>query len=356
LEGGDIDVNGGAIRDPETVVPARLSPADRVLVTGASGFLGSAVARAVLAAGARLRVLVRPGSPRGNLVGLDCEVSVGDLTEPATLPQALRGISALFHVAADYRLWTPDPEAVLRANVEGTRSLMRAALAAGVSRIVHTSSVATLRVAGAHGLVDEVARQEPADAIGAYKRSKILAERGVEEMIRREGLPAVIVLPSTPVGPRDIRPTPTGRMVLDAARGRIPAFIDTGLNLAHVDDVAQGHLFAYERGQVGGRYILGGENMSLRDILQAIADLAGCRAPRLRLPRTPLHPLALAAEAIARMTGREPLLTRDALRMARHPMYFTTARAERDLGYRARPAREGLADALAWFRREGYLR
>lgn len=332
-----------------------LRPGDTVLVTGASGFLGSAVARALAARGLRPRLLVRPGSPRGNLAGLDHVPAEGDLTDPASLIRAMRGARYLFHVAADYRLWAPDPLVILRVNVDGTRDLMRAALEAGVERIVYTSSVAALKVAGATAPVDETAPLDPDEAIGTYKRSKTLAERVVERMVAEEGLPAVIVNPSTPIGPRDIRPTPTGRIILDAARGKIPAFVDTGLNFAHVDDIAEGHLLAFERGRIGERYILGGENLSLQTLLAEIARLAGRPAPRVKLPRAPLFPLALGAEAVARLTGREPLLTVDGLRMSRYRMFFTSAKAERELGYRARPWQEGVADAMAWFRGAGML-
>ncbi|WP_043836008.1 hopanoid-associated sugar epimerase [Muricoccus aerilatus] len=332
-----------------------LQAGDSVLVTGGSGFLGSAVLRALLARGVRLRALVRPSSPRENLAGLGCELVEGDLTDPASLRTALRGVRHLFHVAADYRLWAPDPATILRVNLDGTRALMQAAMAEGVERIVYTSSVAALKVAGATGPVDESAPLDPDEAIGTYKRSKTLAEREVERMVAQEGLPAIIVNPSTPVGPRDIRPTPTGRMILDAARGKIPAFVDTGLNIAHVDDIAEGHLLAFEHGAVGERYILGGENLPLRDLLAEIARQTGRRAPRIRLPRGPLYPIALGAEAVARVTGREPLLTVDALRMSRYRMFFTSAKAEHELGYRARPYAEAVADAIAWFREAGRL-
>ena len=332
-----------------------LRPDDLTLVTGGSGFLGSAVVRALIGRGLRVRALVRTTSPRDNFVGLDCEVVVGDLTDRASLKAALKDVRYLFHVAADYRLWARDPSEIIRANVEGTVNLKREALAAGVERIVYTSSVAALRVAGATVPVDETAALLPHEAIGAYKRSKTMAERAVEEMILRDGLPAIIVSPTTPIGPRDIRPTPTGRILLDAARGKIPAFVDTGLNFAHVDDVAAGHLLAFERGRIGERYILGGENLTLQQLLATIAGLAGRKAPRLRLPRAPLVPLAYAAEAAARMTGKEPLLTLDGLRMSKHRMFFTSAKAERELGYRSRPYQEGVADALAWFRSAGYL-
>jgi dihydroflavonol-4-reductase len=328
---------------------------DPVLVTGGSGFLGSAVVRSLIARGAHVRVLVRPASPSGNLSGLDCETIVGDLGDQQSLKASLRGIRYLFHVAADYRLWARDPSVMLRVNVEGTRSLMGEALSAGVERIVYTSSVATLRVAGVRGPVDETSMLGSDEAIGAYKRSKVLAERTIEEMILREKLPAVIVNPTTPIGPRDIRPTPTGRILLDAARGRIPAFVATGLNFAHVDDIAEGHVLAFERGRIGERYILGGQNLSLQELLAAVAGLTGRRAPRIKLPRGPLLPLAFGAEAVARFTGKEPLLTVDGLRMSRYQMFFTSAKAERELGYRSRPYQEGVVDALAWFRQAGYL-
>lgn len=335
---------------------ASLRPGDLALVTGGSGFLGSAVVRALLARSVRVRALVRASSPRDNFSGLDCELVVGDLTDRASLKAALKDVRSLFHVAADYRLWARDPATIVRANVEGTLDLMREALAAGVQRIVYTSSVAALRVAGATAPVDETAALTPEEAVGAYKRSKTLAERAVEEMISRDGLPAVIVNPTTPIGPRDIRPTPTGRILLDAARGRMPAFVDTGLNFAHVDDVAAGHLLAFEHGRIGERYILGGENVSLQELLGTIASLEGRRAPRWKLHRLPLFPIAFGAEAVARLTGKEPLLTVDGLRMSRYRMYFTSAKAERELGYRSRPYREGVADALAWFRMAGYLK
>jgi dihydroflavonol-4-reductase len=329
---------------------------DEVLVTGASGFLGSAVMREALARGFRVRVLVRPASPRRNLDGLPVRIVEGDMRDAATMERALQGVRYLMHVAADYRLWARDPEDIVRANLGGTQTVMRAAIACGVERVVYTSSVATLRVAGATAPVDETAPMESHEAIGAYKRSKVLAERAVEAMIALEGLPAVIVNPSTPIGPRDVRPTPTGRVIVEAATGKIPAFVDTGLNLAHVDDVAAGHFLALERGRVGERYILGGDDVSLQSMLADIAALVGRRAPTLRLPRWPLYPLAHAAEAVARVNGREPFLTVDGLAMSRYRMFFRSDKARRELGYRARPYREGLRDALDWFRLADYLR
>jgi dihydroflavonol-4-reductase len=324
-----------------------------VLVTGASGFVGSAVARALLAQGRAVRVLLRPGSDRRNTADLGVDIRIGALEDKGSLVAALAGCAALFHVAADYRLWVRDPAAMYRANVDGTRALMEAALAAGVERIVYTSSVAVLGLKPDGSAADETTRATLDDMIGAYKRSKFLAEAAVRDLVRRERLPAVIVNPSTPIGPRDVKPTPTGRMIVEAASGRMPAFVDTGLNLVHVDDVAAGHLLAEERGRIGERYILGGENLSLKEILGRIAALARRRPPRLALPIAPLWPIALAAEAMGRVTGSEPFVTRDALRMARHKMFFTSAKAMRELGYAPRPVDAALTDAIAWFRDAG---
>lgn len=329
---------------------------DPILVTGASGFVGSAVARALAARGVRPRVMVRASSPRGNLNGLDCEIVEGDLTDPGSVARAAAGSRFIFHVAADYRLWTREPEAMIRTNVEGVRAVMDAALAHGVERVVHTSSVATLRLKGASGPVDETAPMAPDEAIGAYKRSKVMAERLVEQMVADQGLPAVIVNPSTPIGPCDIRPTPTGRIIVEAATGRMPAFIQTGLNLAHVDDIAEGHIQALEKGRVGERYVLGGEDVSLQKFLAIIAGLVGRKAPTVELPRGPLYPLAFGAEAVASLTGKEPFITVDALNMARYRMFFSSAKAGRELGYRARPYEQAVADAVTWFRQAGYIR
>jgi len=324
-----------------------------ILVTGAAGFVGSAVARAAVADGHRVRALVRASSPRDNLLGLDAEIVVADLLDAGAVAAACVGVDAVVHVAADYRLWARDPHEIVRNNVAQTTNLMRGALAAGVARVVYTSSVATLDLDRVPA--DETGALTPERAIGAYKRSKVVAERLVEAMTAGEGLPAVIVNPSTPIGPRDVRPTPTGRIIVEAATGRMPAFVDTGLNLVHVDDVARGHLLALERGVIGERYILGGQDVSLRRMLADIAALTGRRAPTLALPRRALFPLAWGAEAVARVTGREPFVTADALRMAGHHMYFTSAKAERDLGYAARPYGKALADALAWFGAAGML-
>jgi len=329
---------------------------DAVLVTGASGFVGSAVAHVLVRAGYRVRALLRPSSNRANLAGLDVEIVEGDMCEPTSVARAMDGARYLFHVAADYRLWARDPQEIMRTNREGTLILMQAALKAGVERIVYTSSVATI-ACGPHGAAaDETARLDESHAIGAYKKSKVVAERMVEAMIARDGLPAVIVHPSTPIGPRDIKPTPTGRIIVEAALGRVPAYVDTGLNLVHVDDVAAGHLAALERGEIGEHYILGGQDAPLAAMLGDIARLSGRRPPRFRIPRRAVYPLAFAAEAMAHITEREPFVTIDGLRMSKHRMFFSSAKAERDLGYRARPYLEALGEALTWFRQNNYVR
>ena len=333
-----------------------MRPGDRVLITGASGFVGSAVLRALCGRDLALRALVRSNSPRTNVADMPCEIIEGDMRHAGDMSQALEGVSHLFHVAADYRLWARDPLDIIRANLEGTRTVMEAALTRGVSRIVYTSSVATLRAPDEPVAIDETAPLAEGEGIGAYKESKIVAERLVERLVAERGLPAVIVMPSTPIGPRDIKPTPTGRIVVEAAMGKIPAFVDTGLNLVHVDDVAAGHVLAMEQGRIGERYILGGQDASLRELLGVIARQTGRNAPTVNLPRAPLYPLAWIAETMAQVTGREPMLTRDSLRMASHHMFFTSAKAERERGYRARPYDEALADALAWFRTAGYIK
>jgi dihydroflavonol-4-reductase len=326
------------------------------LVTGATGFVGSAVARALLARGEPVRALIRPNSNRRHLRDLPVEIVVGDLEQPPTLRQAVAGCRAVYHVAADYRLWAPRPSVMYRINVDGTRALLRAAADAGVERIVYTSSVATLGIDPGGDPSDETTPSTVADMIGHYKRSKYLAEQAVRELIEREGLPGVIVNPSAPIGPGDARPTPTGRIVLDAAKGRIPAYVDTGLNVVHVDDVAAGHLLAYERGRIGERYILGGQNLSLGEILALIAGLTGRRPPRLCLSADLVLPIAYVSEMVARLrrTG-EPLVTVDGVRMAKKRMHFSSTKAARELGYRSRPAADALRDALDWYRQHGYL-
>jgi len=322
------------------------------LLTGATGFVGSAVARVLLARGHRLRLLVRRGSDRRNLAGLEAELAEGDLTDPESLGRAVGGCGALMHVAADYRLWVPDPAAMLRANVEGTRTLLLAARAAGVSRMVYCSSVAALGLAGDGTPADEDTPVHPDKIIGTYKRSKYLAEQAVLGLVRTEAMPVVIVNPSTPVGPRDIKPTPTGKMIFDAATGRMPAYAETGLNIVHVDDVAEGHALALERGEIGERYILGGEDFSLGELFALVAQVAGRRPPRIKLPLAPLYPVALACEGLARGFGVAPMVTRETLAMARKKMFFSSAKARAKLGYAPRPAVRAIEDAVGWFRQQ----
>jgi dihydroflavonol-4-reductase len=329
---------------------------DKVLVTGASGFVGSAVVKVLIGAGYSVRVFVRRTSPRINLANLDIEIAEGDVCDPASVAQAMSGARFLFHLAADYRLWARDPEALMRTNREGTRILMKAALAAGVERVIYTSSVATIALPSDGGPADETMRQSETSVIGAYKHSKVAAERLVETMIERDGLPAVIVHPSTPIGPRDVKPTPTGRIIVETASGHMPGYVDTGLNLVHVDDVAAGHVAALHRGKTGEHYILGGQNVPLATMLAEVACLNNRKPPWLRLPRPLIYPFALASEAAAHITGREPFLTVDGLRMSKQTMFFSSAKAERDLGYHARPYREGLMEAVSWFREHGYVR
>ena len=324
-----------------------------VLVTGGTGFVGAAVVRYLLTAGESVRVLARSSSNRRNVAGLPVEVVEGDLTAPHSLQQAVRGVTAVFHVAADYRLWVPDPWTMEQVNITGTRDLLRAAAQAGARHIVYTSSVATLGVNADGTPADEESPVSLADMIGPYKRSKFLAEEEVRRLIRVEGVPAIIVNPSTPVGPRDVKPTPTGRLIRAAVAGHMPAYVETGLNLVHVDDVAAGHWLAWRYGHIGERYILGGENMSLHEILSSIAALVGRRQPRIQLPHNIILPFAALTEGIGRLFGVEPFITMNGVRMAKKKMFFSSAKAHRVLGYMARPAMEGLKDAVAWFRAEG---
>ena len=327
----------------------------RTLVTGATGFVGAAVARRLLAAGHSVRVLVRPTSNLGNIADLPVETCIGDLRDPASLARALSGMDALFHVAADYRIWTPRPQELLDSNIAGTANIMDAALAAGISRIVYCSSVAAILPRPNGESADESVQASSAQMIGLYKRSKFLAEAEVTRRIAEKGLPAVIVNPSAPMGPRDAKPTPTGRIVVDAAKGKIPVYVDTGLNVVHVDDVAEGHLLAFEKGRIGERYILGGENLTLRELLTIIAELVGRKPPTIRLPHAVTIPIGYIAETWCRLFGGEPMATGDAARMARKKMFYSSEKAKRELGYAPRPARDAIADSLRWFKDNGYI-
>jgi len=327
-----------------------------VLVTGATGFVGSAVARKLLAAGETVRVMARAGSNRRNIDDLDVELCIGDLTQPETLAPAVAGCSAVFHVAADYRLWTRHPEEMMQTNIEGSKALIEAALGANVAKIVYTSSVAALGINKDETPADETTPSSLEDMIGVYKRSKFLAEEAVHELVAKKRAPVIIVNPSAPVGPRDIKPTRTGELIADAAAGRMPAFVDTGLNVVHVDDVAEGHVLAWQKGKIGERYILGGENLPLASILREISELVGRKPPRISIPHCVVMPIAYIAETLTRLSGGEkPLVAVDEVRMARKKMYFTSAKAQRELGYSPRPVSEAFADAVNWFRENGYL-
>jgi dihydroflavonol-4-reductase len=327
----------------------------KVLITGGSGFVGSAIVRKLIRRGHDIRVLVRPSSPLDNLEGLDVELVYGDLTESQSVQEAMAGCEAVVHAAADYRIWVPRADEMFQANVAGTQNVLNGALSVGVRRLVYTSSVATIGLPKGEYAANEDTPIEATDLIGPYKTSKYFADKLVTELAGRSDMEIVIVHPSTPIGPRDIRPTPTGKIVIQAASGRMPAFVDTGLNVVHVDDVAEGHALALERGIPGRRYILGGENMTLAEILRVIADIVHQRAPKLRIPHGAIMPIAALAEAWGRLTGKEPFVTRDGVRLARKRMFYSSERAIRELGYRHRPPQEALGDAIDWFKQHGYV-
>lgn len=319
-----------------------------VLVTGATGFIGGHVARLLAARGASLRVLVRPQSRLDNLESLKAERVVGDLRDPRSLETAVRGCDTVFHVAADYRLWSPDPRELYESNVQGTANLLTAAAQAGMKRVVYTSTVGTMRPPAPGHLSDEGAPVSLRDMAGDYKRSKFLAEQTALQFAAR-GLPVVIVNPTAPVGEADVKPTPTGKIILDFLLGRMPAYIDTGVNVVDVRAVAEGHLLAAERGRVGERYILGDRNMTLHEILETLARLTGRPAPRFRIPYAVAYGFAVFDTFLSRRTGRPPRAPLDAVKMARYKMFVTSAKAERELGYRPGSAEEALERAVRWF-------
>jgi dihydroflavonol-4-reductase len=319
-----------------------------ILVTGATGFIGGHVARLLAARGAQLRVLVRPQSRLDNLEGLKAERVLGDLRDPRSLETAVRGCDTVFHVAADYRLWSPDPRELYESNVQGTANLLAAAAEAGMKRVVYTSTVGTMRPPAPGHLSDESAPVSLRDMAGDYKRSKFLAEQRAMQFAA-QGLPVVIVNPTAPVGEADVKPTPTGKIILDFLLGRMPAYIDTGVNVVDVRAVAEGHLLAAERGRVGERYILGDRNMTLREILETLARLTGRPAPRFRIPYAVAYGFAVFDTFLSRHTGRPPTAPLDAVKMARYKMFVTSAKAERELGYRPGSAEEALERAVRWF-------
>lgn len=324
------------------------------LVTGANGFVGSAVVRCLLTAGHEVRAFVRRGGDQRNLTKLPIETVEGDLRDITSIKRAVTGCNNLFHVAADYRLWVPNPAIMYDVNVNGTKALILAGAEAGMNRMVYTSSVATLGLNSNSLPADEETPSSLATIAGHYKRSKFLAEQAVQALVREHQLPLVTVNPSTPIGPRDVKPTPTGRIVLDTLRGKMPAYVDTGLNVAHVDDIAYGHLLAYQHGKPGERYILGGDDMTLLQILQTIDDITGKPTKRRSIPVKLMLPIAHTMEIVARITKTEPRATVASIHMAKKKMFFTSAKAVRELGYQPRPAVEAIKDAIDWFRSANY--
>ena len=325
----------------------------RSLVTGGTGFVGANLVRELLTDGDRVRVLARPGGDRRALAGCDVEIVDGDLLDAASVRRATTGMERVYHVAADYRLWAPDPSALFRANVDGTRHVLEAAVAAGAARIVYTSTVGALGIPKDGRPGDETTPVTLADMVGPYKASKFVAEEVAREVAAR-GAPVVIVNPSAPVGPWDVKPTPTGQMIVDFLRGKMIASLDTGLNIAHVRDVARGHILAAERGRIGERYVLGAVNLSLLDIFRALAGLTGLPAPRFRVPYALAWIAAAGMEGVARLRGGAPAVPLTAVRMARKRMFFSADKAVRELGLPQTPAERALGDAVEWFLANGY--
>lgn len=325
----------------------------KTFITGATGFIGASIIRELLRDGREVRVLVRSASNLSNLKGLDVEIWKGDLLDSTSLRSGLKGCDVLYHAAADYRLWTHNPDEMYRTNVGGTTAVLEAALENNIKRVVYTSSVGTLgnHEDGTPGTEDtDVALS---DMVGPYKKSKFLAEREAERFVAR-GLPLVIVNPSTPVGPWDIKPTPTGKIIVDFLKRRMPAYLDTGLNLIPVEDCARGHILAEQKGSVGRKYILGNANLSLRDIFRILQEITGFTAPKVRLPYTPVLMAAWLNEGISRITGREPLIPLAGVQMAAHHMYFDSGRSVRELGLPQTSVKEALERAVEWFREHGY--
>jgi len=324
-------------------------------VTGATGFLGSHVARVLAEQGAALRLLVRPTSNLRNLAGLKAETATGDLRDGASLQKAMAGCDTVFHVAADYRLWVQDPDQMYGSNVGGTRAILEAACNNGVERVVYTSSVATMGFTGNGHPANEDSPVSLADMIGHYKRSKFMAEQVAMEAARA-GLHVVTVNPTTPVGEQDVKPTPTGRIVVDFLKRKFPAYVETGLNLVDVRECARGHIAALEKGKPGQRYILGGENLTLKQILDQLGDITGLPSPRVKLPYFFALATGVVDEAISgRLLGREPRATVDAVRMGKKKMFASSAKAERELGWRIVPVGDALRRAVEWFRNNGYV-
>jgi len=330
----------------------------KALVTGGSGFIGSHVVRVLLAQKMPVRCLVRPQSNRANLDGLDVEYTPGDLSDPASLKLALRDCSILFHVAADYRLWAKDPEAMEKTNVEGTRRILEAAGEAGVKKIIYTSSVAAVGRPAANGHLG-IGREDldpPADQqVGAYKKSKCASDLLAREFAKK-GLPLVLVNPAAPIGSRDIKPTPTGKIIVDFLNRKMPAYLETGMNFIDVEDVAAGHWLAAQKGRTGERYILGHRNMTLKEFLDQLARVAGLPAPRFKIPYAVAYLAGALSTGLSSLTGQEPAIPLDGVRMAHEPMYYDASKAVRELGLPQTPIEEALRKAVKWFRENGYVR
>lgn len=326
----------------------------KTFVTGATGFIGASIVRELLKDGSQVRALARQGADTRNLDGLDIEIWPGDLLDPASLEVGIRGCAQVFHAAADYRLWTRDPTVMYRTNVEGTRSVLEAALKAGVERVVYTSSVGTLGNPGDGTPGTEDTPVSFSDMVGDYKKSKFLAEREAEKFVDK-GLPLIIVNPSTPVGPLDIKPTPTGKIIVDFMNGKMPAYLDTGLNLISVEDCARGHLLAASKGTIGRKYILGNHNLTMCDIFAMLEKITGRPAPRVRLPYFPILLAAYFNEGISRLTGQEPLIPLAGVQMAKKFMFFDSSKAIQELGLPQTPVVQALEQAATWFRSNGYL-
>jgi dihydroflavonol-4-reductase len=326
----------------------------KTLVTGATGFLGNHVARQLAARGEQVRVLVRPSSDARALEGFETERFIGDLRDAASLDRAMAGVTRVFHVAADYRLWARDPREIYESNVTGTRNLLEAARRAGVERFVYTSTVATIAVPRRDGLPNESTQSSVAEMIGHYKRSKFEAEQCAMRAAE-SGLPVVIVNPTTPVGPGDWKPTPTGKIIVDFLNGRMPGYVDTGLNFVPVEDCAAGHLLAAERGRIGERYILGGRNLTLKEVLDMLAAMSGRRAPRWKVPHAVAYVAGCVDTAVSIVVGREPQIPLEGVRMARHKMFVDASKATRDLGFSHGPIEAALERAVRWYETNGYV-
>jgi dihydroflavonol-4-reductase len=342
-----------------TVQPGEIAASERhgimtTLVTGATGFVGLHLARLLVDRGRSVRVLARPASDRRFAGELPVQFVEGDLRDPSSLQRALDGVTNVFHVAADYRLWSKNPQELYESNVDGTRNLIRAARTAGVQRFIYTSTVGTIAVPGSHGLPDETTRATVDDMIGHYKKSKFLAEQEVLKAVS-DGFPAVIVNPTTPVGPCDWKPTPTGRIILDFLNGRMPAYVDTGMNIVAVEDVAEGHWLAAERGRIGQRYLLGARNMTLKQVLDSLAAATGRTAPRVKLPYAFALAAGYAENLICAISGREPGIPLEGVRMSRHKMFVNTSLAERELGFAPGSVDAAIERAARWYIDNGYV-